>query len=141
MYSNLNLAILYSFSGEFTQAHEVINYQWGLFYPSIYAFAMWQAYNHAKVFNYNHHNNVVLKRTFLTGPLIGLVVGMNLGLFWHNHKLFAQVRLLGFMDIPVFNGLILGLIGVVIGTIIDKLVCNRIERKKRLQEKELCDSN
>ncbi|WP_404330089.1 hypothetical protein [Mesobacillus maritimus] len=30
LYSNLNLAIIYSFNGDYRLAHEIINYEWGL---------------------------------------------------------------------------------------------------------------
>ncbi|MDC3424327.1 hypothetical protein NC797_07365 [Aquibacillus sp. 3ASR75-11] len=40
--SNLNLAIMYVLQGDFENAHEVIDYQWGMFYPSVYGFALWQ---------------------------------------------------------------------------------------------------
>ena len=42
--SNFNQAIMYSFLGETEKAAQIINYQWLMFYPCLYMFAMWDAY-------------------------------------------------------------------------------------------------
>ncbi|WP_370294409.1 hypothetical protein [Rossellomorea marisflavi] len=42
--SDFNLAIMYSFLGETEKAAGVIDYQWLMFYPCLYMFAMWDAY-------------------------------------------------------------------------------------------------
>ncbi|MGR3763613.1 hypothetical protein [Rossellomorea sp. NS-SX7] len=42
--SNFNQAIMYSFLGETHKAAAVIDYQWLMFYPCLYMFAMWDAY-------------------------------------------------------------------------------------------------
>jgi hypothetical protein len=47
LYSNFNMAIMYSFLWEIDKAFEVINYQWLMFYPCLYMFAMWDSYRHA----------------------------------------------------------------------------------------------
>lgn len=36
--SHLNLAILHTFHGDIKKSHDVIAYDWGLFYPSVYFF-------------------------------------------------------------------------------------------------------
>lgn len=46
--SNFNLAIIYSFTGEIQKAIDVTNFQWLMFYPCLYMFAMWDAYRDAK---------------------------------------------------------------------------------------------
>jgi hypothetical protein len=48
MKSNLNTVILYSFLGNTEMAVKQANYQWLLFYPCIYMFAMWDAFKCAK---------------------------------------------------------------------------------------------
>lgn len=51
--SNLNPYIHHTYHGDFIKAHVVVNYQWGLFYPSLYGFSISQAYNNkATVLNY-----------------------------------------------------------------------------------------
>ncbi|MBY0099135.1 hypothetical protein [Mesobacillus maritimus] len=121
LFSNLNLAILYSFNGDFQQAHEIINYEWGLFYPAVYGYSVWQAYNYAKSINYRSNGNGPLKRTFFTGWFFGLVIGMDLGLFWHNLSLFEELRVLSFLHFPVQNGLVFGLLGALLGHLIEKI--------------------
>jgi hypothetical protein len=45
--SNFNLSIMYSFLGEIQNAIDVTNYQWLMFYPCLYMFAIWDAYKDA----------------------------------------------------------------------------------------------
>ncbi|SES94456.1 hypothetical protein SAMN05660297_00955 [Natronincola peptidivorans] len=44
MQANINMAIYYSFIGEFHQAKEVLNKEWMLLYIPIYIFAIWDSY-------------------------------------------------------------------------------------------------
>lgn len=45
--SNFNSAILFSFNGEIEKAIDVTDFQWLMFYPCLYMFAMWDAYRQA----------------------------------------------------------------------------------------------
>lgn len=45
--SNLNEAIVSSFQGNTEIAVKQVNYQWLMFYPCIYLFAMWDAYRNS----------------------------------------------------------------------------------------------
>jgi hypothetical protein len=45
--SNFNEAIRLSFLGRIEESVHVINYQWLMFYPCLYFFAMWDAYKDA----------------------------------------------------------------------------------------------
>jgi hypothetical protein len=45
--ANFNEAIIFSFHGEITKAIQVTNYQWIMFYPCLYFFAMWDAWKDA----------------------------------------------------------------------------------------------
>lgn len=45
--SNFNKVIIYSFQGDIQSAIEYTNYQWLMFYPCIYMFAIWDAYKNA----------------------------------------------------------------------------------------------
>lgn len=45
--SGLNLAILPSFHGDIQAAISHVNYQWLMFYPCLYLFAIWDAYRDA----------------------------------------------------------------------------------------------
>lgn len=129
LYSNLNVALVYSFTGDFDKAHSVIDYSWGMFYPSLYAFSIWQAFNAAKV-----HNDKGLdmpKRTYHTGFFIGLVVGMDCGLFWHEFAFLKQYQTLSILDMPVFSGLLFGLLVGALGYFLEK---NIYRKKKALKE-------
>lgn len=41
--SNLNMAIIESFYGNINKAIQLTNYQWLMFYPCIYLYAIWDA--------------------------------------------------------------------------------------------------
>lgn len=45
--SHFNTAIMYSFLGKTEMALQIVNYQWLMFYPCLYMFAMWDAYRSA----------------------------------------------------------------------------------------------
>lgn len=45
--SNFNEAIRLSFMGDIDTAFQVINYQWLMFYPCLYFYAMWDAFKFA----------------------------------------------------------------------------------------------
>jgi len=45
--SHLNTVIIYSFNGQIAEAIFSTNYQWLMFYPCIYMFAVWDAYRDA----------------------------------------------------------------------------------------------
>lgn len=132
--SNVNLSLVNSFTGDFSQAHSIIDYRWGMFYPSLYAFSIWQAFNAAKAHNDRFQENV-LKRTYLTGFFIGLVVGMDCGLFWHDLALLNQYKVLSFLDMPVFSGLFFGLVLGIMGNYFEQTIY-RQKRQPKLQKSE-----
>ena len=47
MRSGLNTIIIYSFHGQTLEAINLTNYQWLMFYPCVYLFAIWDAYRDA----------------------------------------------------------------------------------------------
>ncbi|MGE6258527.1 hypothetical protein ACQKCU_11625 [Heyndrickxia sporothermodurans] len=46
--SHFNTGIMLSFLGKTTDAAKIIDYQWLMFYPCLYMFAMWDAYKMAQ---------------------------------------------------------------------------------------------
>ena len=46
--SHFNIVILYSFQGNIREAIEATNYQWLMFYPCLYMFALWDAFKDAR---------------------------------------------------------------------------------------------
>ncbi|MEH7094853.1 hypothetical protein [Neobacillus vireti] len=105
--SHLNIVLLDTLTGDLLRAHDSVNYNWGLFYPSIYGFSLWQALNMAISNNNRLEGNVVEKRTYLSGFFIGFVIGMDFGLFWHDTGIIQRFP---FLDYPVYNGLVFGLL-------------------------------
>lgn len=63
---NINQAIAATFNGDFRRAKEIIDYQWALYFPSIYLFAIWDSYNDSvelnKLFSESQKN--FLRRTY-----------------------------------------------------------------------------
>lgn len=130
LYSNLNLALVYSFTGDFTLAHNVIDYKWGMFYPSIYAFSIWQAFNAAKAHNHRVHDHQQNERTYFTGFFIGLVIGMDFGLFWHDYSFLNPYKVLNLLNMPVFSGLTFGLIFGFLGNYLEKTIFRKMKAIK-----------
>lgn len=112
--ANLNQGIYYAFNGYFADACSVINYQWILFYPAIYAFSMWHAYNNA--IDINADLEVVppkQQRSRYTGAFIGFTLGLLFGTIW-NYQLVIVV------------GLVEGVVGLVAGYYIEKYLTQNI---------------
>ncbi|WP_339229092.1 hypothetical protein NSQ77_04500 [Oceanobacillus sp. FSL K6-2867] len=116
--SSLNMSILHSFHGNTQQAHDVFDHQWGLFYPSSYAFSIWQAYNKAIVINCQQEKRDYPKETYLTGFFILFVIGMNLGVYYHHHLLSG----IPFFSSPIFNGLSWGFLFGITGHFAEKYI-------------------
>ncbi|MDG5789223.1 hypothetical protein QA612_17325 [Evansella sp. AB-P1] len=129
--SRLNYAIMTSFHGEFESAHKVVDYDWGMYYPSIWAFAMWHSYNHAISINaaLKGEKN---KEVRLTGFFFGAVVGMNLGIYWHVPVIYNLDNF--FLESPVFSGLSLGISLGFVGHIVEKLLKRRMARRNSVSE-------
>lgn len=51
--AHVNLAILYSFTGRFEMAKEVLNIEWMLLYAPMYIFAIWDSYRTTVDLNHN----------------------------------------------------------------------------------------
>jgi len=116
--SNINWSIYYSFNGELHKSVEVIDWGWGLFYPSVYVFNIWHAYDRAKVINSELESRGEPRPPKLANNLgffTGLFVGMFFGLFWQ------------FLISPVFSGVILGVILGIVGHFIEKILTNKLK--------------
>lgn len=102
MHSGLNMIIVYSFQGQPLEAINATNYQWLMFYPCIYLFAIWDAYNDADAgqtpllflpftlaaytgtIGVIYSNTLIIKDTYL-GPLWSFLpislIGLGMGYF------------------------------------------------------------
>jgi hypothetical protein len=101
--SNFNEAIMLSFLWEIDRAFAVLNYQWLMFYPCLYMFAMWDAYRHAmpETEEYSY-------LPFAFGAYF-VTVGLMLS---------KKVKLFGVMFGPIFLPMIFLVPGLLIGFII-----------------------
>ncbi|MBU8733253.1 hypothetical protein [Cytobacillus oceanisediminis] len=103
VYSHFNSAIMLSFMGEIDKAVHVLNYQWLMFYPCLYMFAMWDAYRTAMPENEElSFLPFVFSAYFVT---VGLMYSTKLKLFG---VFFGPVFLPMLFVIPgVFTGLLI----------------------------------
>lgn len=109
--SNMNLSIYYAFNGKFLKSQEVLDFQWALFYPSVYAFGAWQAYNKARSINHKLEKKGMdepEKVTRLDGLFMGMLVGQNLGMQW---CLWSS---------PILGAIAAGVIGAILGLLVDR---------------------
>ncbi|HEX7064313.1 MAG TPA: hypothetical protein VF199_04535 [Bacillales bacterium] len=107
--SHLNRSLFYTFQGKFIHAHDVVNYEWGVFYPSIWAFSMWQAYNCAR----NKKEGGTSKKPELTGLFLGAVVGMNTGVMFPL-SVTSYIGIQMFFS-PVISGTSIRILGAFLG--------------------------
>jgi hypothetical protein len=117
--SNLNVAIYYSFTGNFNKAASVIDMEYGLFYPSVYVYNIWHAYNKAKADNAELEEQGVPRQQSInkhTGFLYGVGLGMFFGLIYR-----IGSSSMTFLHSPVFNGILMGLIGGFVGWSIEMI--------------------
>ncbi|HET7577724.1 MAG TPA: hypothetical protein VFK33_00465 [Bacillales bacterium] len=108
--SHFNEAIFLSFHGEIHSAIEVTDYQWLMFYPCLYFFAMWDAYR------------IDRQETspFLFLPFAFSAFFVTVGLIYSN-----TFKVSGILLGPVWLPILCVLPGVVIGWLI-KIICTRL---------------
>ncbi|MFZ5645511.1 MAG: hypothetical protein ACOY46_18260 [Bacillota bacterium] len=111
MEGKINLSIFYTFNGYFQKSHDIMDFQWALFYPCIYTFAAWQAYNRAKEINKQLQEQGIAipeRKTYHNGFFMGMLIGLLFGLQW------------GILDSPIFGALLGGAVGTLLGILFDK---------------------
>ncbi|WP_258921215.1 hypothetical protein [Heyndrickxia coagulans] len=129
--SNLNLSAYIAFKGNFSLAGELFHPEWGIFFPAVYYFSLWQAFNKSVSINRRLASLGVKKpkkATHLTGFFFGMLAGFNFGLFWH-FPFFRFFGFLGVLDLPVINGLVVGSICAALGHRIESL-CDKHVKKQ-----------
>lgn len=112
--SKFNLAIMYSFQGNFDQALAVTNFQWLMFYPCLYFFALWDAYRDAMP--------VTERETYL--PFAFAAFFVTIGLMYS-----PNLTLYGVLLGPVFLPMLFLIPGLLIGLIL-RYVVIRIHKTK-----------
>jgi TM2 domain-containing membrane protein YozV len=124
--SFLNLSLVHTYHWDLQKSHDVVDFQWGLFYPSLWGFSMWEAFNKAKAINRTLRvRGVPPPKDYAnyTGLLFGGVIGMNMGLLLHH-----------ILTSPVLTGLIFGVTGGIVGHFIER--CVILKRTQRQEKQE-----
>ncbi|MFE8703610.1 hypothetical protein ACFYKX_23880 [Cytobacillus sp. FJAT-54145] len=101
--SRFNVAIIHSFHWEISKAIHVVDYQWLMFYPCLYMYAMWDAYRHAMP--------ETEKYSYL--PFVFGAYFVTVGLIYS-----TTLRLFGVMFGPVFLPMLFLIPGLLIGGLI-----------------------
>lgn len=105
--SNFNKGIMYSFLGETEKAMYVMDFQWLMFYPCLYMFAMWDAYKSVMPEGE--------RITFL--PFVFAAYFVTVGLM-----ISPKVKIFGLFPGPVFLPMMFVIPGVLSGFLIRKLL-------------------
>ncbi|MEH7127321.1 hypothetical protein V7103_03750 [Neobacillus drentensis] len=105
--SNFNMVILYSFQGNIREAIEATNYQWLMFYPCLYMFAMWDAYKDAE-----GETPIYSYLPFIFGAYF-----VTIGLMYSSSLKFGQI-LLG----PVWLPILFLIPGLIVGNFVKSIV-------------------
>ena len=70
IFSELNNAIFYAFSGDFQKANSIFAENPSIFFPAVYSFAIWHAYNYDVIVRKDRSSEYKL-----TGFFFGLLIG------------------------------------------------------------------
>lgn len=109
--SNLNEVILFSLHGEIEEAILKVDFQWLMFYPCLYFFAMWDAYKDAGG----------SKDRFSFLPFVFAAYVVTVGCIYSN-----QFRMFGVLLGPVWLPILCVLPGLALGMIIRMILRKRI---------------
>ncbi|KPV40766.1 hypothetical protein [Alicyclobacillus ferrooxydans] len=96
--AELNQAIMLSFQGHIEKSISVTNFQWLMFYPCVYMFAIWDAYRDA--------GGVAHPLSFVLAAYLGTV-----GIVYA-----PTFKVMGHLLGPVWLPLLFAMVGVLIGT-------------------------
>jgi hypothetical protein len=115
--ARLNTSIIHSFQGNMTKAVQVTDYQWLLFYPCVYIFAMWDGYNDAlkQVGRSNQE--------FISIPFVVAAYITTIGTIYSDKPIGSLI--LG----PVFQPILSMIFGFIIGFIVKKILLYNLHRK------------
>ncbi|WP_431800491.1 hypothetical protein [Halobacillus andaensis] len=116
LYSNFNTAILLSFKGETQKAVDVVDYQWLMFYPCLYMFAIWDAYKHS--------DSDVPSYSFL--PFAFSAYTVTTGLMFS-----SDFTVMGTLLGPIWLPILSLIPGVIVGLLIRQLLLKIIQRGQR----------
>ncbi|WP_102028422.1 hypothetical protein [Salirhabdus sp. Marseille-P4669] len=104
--SHFNLAIMASFQGEIARAFQVIDYQWLMFYPCLYFFAMYDAFRDADI----------IKDRYIFLPFVFCAYFVTVGLM-----ISPKVTFFGLSLGPVFLPMSFVIPGLIVGFTIRRI--------------------
>ncbi|WP_100011358.1 hypothetical protein [Lentibacillus sediminis] len=110
--SNLNMAIVYSFQGDIPKSISATDYQWLMFYPCVYLFAIWDAYRDA--------GGAQSRFSFL--PFVFAAYVSTIGVIYS-----STFNVAGVYIGPVFLPILFIFIGLLLGRLIEMMVKARGE--------------
>lgn len=105
--SNFNEIIILSFHGNIQTAIQQTNYQWLMFYPCLYFFAMWDAYRDASGG----------KKPYAFVPFAMMAYFVTIGLIYS-----SRLQIFGILFGPVWLPMICVIPGVFVGLFIQKVI-------------------
>jgi len=106
--SNFNTVIMLSFLGDIQGAIEQTNYQWLMFYPCLYMYAIWDAYKFSKPRN---------QTPFSFLPVVFAAYFVTVGLMYS-----YRIKLFGYVLGPVWLPILSVVPGLLVGYIIKRLL-------------------
>lgn len=110
---NFNVVIVSSFQGNIEMAIRQANYQWLMFYPCLYFFAMWDAYKDAGGG----------KKSFSFMPFVFSAYSVTVGLIYS-----PELRIMGTLLGPIWLPILCVIPGVVIGLLLKRIINQRSRR-------------
>lgn len=116
----LNLAIVYSFHGEISRAIEVVNYQWIMFYPCLYVFAMWDAFKGGR------ERANMKPIPYESVPFSVAAYICTIGVIYSNRPILSIT--FG----PIFTPIIFVIIGFIIGRFVQKFLQKKYYSKESI---------
>jgi hypothetical protein len=120
----INEAIVYSFQGEIHRAIAAVDYEWIMFYPCLYVFAIWDAYKGGK-------ERANIKNTpFESIPFSIAAYITTIGVIYSNLPIF------GITFGPIFTPIIAIFIGFMIGNLVKKWLVHSFYRNEDNGAKE-----
>lgn len=107
--SGFNKLIILSFHGNTHAALEQVNFQWLMFYPCLYFFAMWDAVKDA------YEGEACSPLLFL--PFVFIAYAVTVGLIYS-----PKITIFGYLAGPVFLPILFIIPGLIIGLVAKKLI-------------------
>ncbi|WLD94592.1 hypothetical protein [Alkalihalobacillus sp. AL-G] len=105
--ANFNMIILKSFQGKIEEAIHTADYQWLMFYPCMYLYALWDTY-------YDAHNGDPPKYSFF--PFVFAAYFITIGVMYS-----PVFKISGVLFGPVWLPILFCFIGIAIGQVLQKI--------------------